>query len=658
MTDIEERPNFYENQYLEASDLGAVVTYSAAQLARHQLGGHRWGIALGLDLREVAGPDNPLDVFVQPGYAWDGFGRAIVVSEPAKLTGDLFTAIDAEFVPGNAPRAVEVWLRHDEQLTKGPKPGFESCDQGASFARVHESFRLEVGPRPQIADQRDPVEVGGRTFDAARTLTTFDPAALLLADTSVPHQMFPDDAGARWLIPVGVMMWLPGNPGNAVARTPTVIERSARSRQYCGVIAGSVEALGGHVRVHDRSLAYSADVTDELLWVEGAARIDGHARIYGHRLELVRAHGENPRIPFHVARVDDVATKKLQLVIGDSDKGTNRLAVGPKNGVDAQTGDDLYAEHLVVTDQARVGVGTSEPKAPLHIPADGLEIGTSAVPADNFYIQSNTDGPRGLRVYDGDIGGGTHVATFTRTGRVGVGTTDPTSVLHVNGALGVRQNALYMSGDPRWSSVTFNAHHNASNSDWVFPDLSKPAVTIEMDNAGGWPRFEVYSTLLNATSTWRSRFRVSGDLGDVGMAANGGNVGIGTYAPTVKLDVRGDVRFGPIGAFVPVAAPVGVRVAWGTVNSSAGMISGAGFTAAKLSKGRYRITFDVAFPVAPTVVVTKVFGGLSVNADNAVRPLENAIVDQILDNSAIIATCDDTGAKADSSFCFIALGPT
>ena len=136
MTTVEQRPNFYEHQYLEAADLTAVVDYSRAQLARTQLGAHRWGIALGLDLREVPGPGSTLDVFVQPGYAWDGFGRAIVVPEPHRIAGALFASIDGEFVPGNPPRLVEVWISYTETATKGPRPGFEECEGGPSFRRV------------------------------------------------------------------------------------------------------------------------------------------------------------------------------------------------------------------------------------------------------------------------------------------------------------------------------------------------------------------------------------------------------------------------------------------------------------------------------------------------------------------------------------------
>ena len=135
-------------------------------------------------------------------------------------------------------------------------------------------------------------------------------------------------------------------------------------------------------------------------------------------------------------------------------------------------------------------------------------------------MQVNADGPQGLRVYNGDMGAGTHVASFTQTGRLGIGTNDPTKLLHVRGDLGLRQNRLYMSGGANnWSSITFNAHHSADGGSWVFPDPAVPAVTIEMDAAGGPSRFEVYSTMLGDNTAWRSRLRVDGHNGNVGMAA-------------------------------------------------------------------------------------------------------------------------------------------
>src|SRR5262249_37423053 len=54
--DQAQRATFYEGQYLGAADLTAVVDYGRVQHARHLLGAHTWGIAMGLELDERPDP--------------------------------------------------------------------------------------------------------------------------------------------------------------------------------------------------------------------------------------------------------------------------------------------------------------------------------------------------------------------------------------------------------------------------------------------------------------------------------------------------------------------------------------------------------------------------------------------------------------------------
>ena len=370
MTEVEARPRFYEGQFLAAADLTAVVDYGRTQRARTLLAGHRWGIALGMDLVEVPGPNSSLDVVVTPGYAVDGFGRPIVVGESAKLPTALFGRIDAMVLPGGAappPVPVEVWIRYDESLDQGPRPGFETCDGGSAYSRVSERFVLEVGPR-DLAAQRDHIEIAGRSMEATQALRTFDPAAPEVVDASIPHQVLPGEGRpALWLVPLGVVLYQPGSPGKLVQRDPGTLQRHALSREYAGVVAGSVEATAGSVRVHDRGKPYSTFRTEELLQVEGEIRSDGDVRIFGHALSFVASHAESPRQPLQVLRRDDLTTgaASLTLVIGEKQAGNNRLVVARKSGADS------YDSKLVVTDRGRVGIGTEEPKAPLHLTDQG-----------------------------------------------------------------------------------------------------------------------------------------------------------------------------------------------------------------------------------------------------------------------------------------------
>src|SRR5260221_396689 len=174
-TNQSQRPQFYENEYLGAGDLTAIVEYSRVQQERHALGAHTWGIAMGLQLKEKAQPGGTgqVDMYIQPGYAWDGFGRPIVVLAPYKIPAGLFSSIPYNAgTPGG--QLVAIWLRYNEIEAQGPRPGFEVCDPADQFARVQESFQIEVGERRYLSDQRDPIIIAGRSVDASLAFQTFD----------------------------------------------------------------------------------------------------------------------------------------------------------------------------------------------------------------------------------------------------------------------------------------------------------------------------------------------------------------------------------------------------------------------------------------------------------------------------------------------------
>src|SRR5262245_43360814 len=142
-----QRPTFYEGQYLGAQDLDATVAYERFQLARHELGAHIWGIGLGLDLRERKMPAGDIEASIVPGIAWDGYGRTIVVAAPTKIPIDKFANFQAD-TPANG-LLIKVWLRYEEGSTRGPAPGYEACMAGSPYARAIETYAIEVGEPPQ-----------------------------------------------------------------------------------------------------------------------------------------------------------------------------------------------------------------------------------------------------------------------------------------------------------------------------------------------------------------------------------------------------------------------------------------------------------------------------------------------------------------------------
>ena len=121
-----QRPKFYEEQYLGAADLTAAVDYGRIQSARHALGAHTWGIAAGLQLKEKEAPTGggQVEMFIQPGYAWDGFGRPIVVLASYKIPAELFKSIP--FAAGSpAGQLIKVWLCYNESATQRARPDFK-----------------------------------------------------------------------------------------------------------------------------------------------------------------------------------------------------------------------------------------------------------------------------------------------------------------------------------------------------------------------------------------------------------------------------------------------------------------------------------------------------------------------------------------------------
>src|SRR5438552_4153354 len=215
----DQRPSFYQGQYLGPDDLTATVDYSRIQLARHSLGAHTWGVVIGLQLIEKPSPagNNQVDVFLEPGYAWDGFGRPIVVLSPYKIPAQLFqniaydaSADDPGISHDTAPgHLVQIWLRYSESANRPPAIGFEVCDTASQSSRVQETFGVVVGELTNASDQRDPISIGGRQVDALQALKAFDSNAPLIFDTSIPQQALPEDnALAVWLIPVGCVRWL------------------------------------------------------------------------------------------------------------------------------------------------------------------------------------------------------------------------------------------------------------------------------------------------------------------------------------------------------------------------------------------------------------------------------------------------------------------
>jgi hypothetical protein len=228
----------------------------------------------------------------------------------------------------------------------------------------------------------------------------------------------------------------------------------------------------------------------------------------------------------------------------------SQVALQAPGGLSIQTGSPPAAA-LTVSAGGDVTIGTTARAGNLEVQGNlkalGLEVSgdlhlgaarLSSVQDNRMEIHA----PGDIRCFTGS-GAGTERLTVLANGNVGIGTGAPSHRLEVNDHSGIRQNRLYLGGGDGWSSLTYNAFHNGLNNAWIFPDPTRSAVTVEMDDSNfNGPRFDVYSTTLGNTTNWKQLLAIRGDSGNVLMGHTGGSVGIGTTDPAYKLDVADRMR--------------------------------------------------------------------------------------------------------------------
>jgi hypothetical protein len=576
--DQSQRARFYEGQYLGAEDLAALEEHPRVEEARHALGAHTWGIAVGLDLVERTLPSGEIENVVMPGYAWDGYGRPIVVLAPLKISP--LKLVNYQGITPPEGVLVKVWLRYAEQETRNPAPGFAACGVGDQHARIVETYALEVGePMP---GPHDAVTIAGGPVEARAARKAFNAKAPLLFDESVPFQDFPEDPRPRWLLPIGYVRWqkLAGQPGAFAPRVDNPPGDSAKDadvirqfRQYIGVVAETLHAADGVIRLRDRALDPDPQKTffhpprakedpanpDDLVWIEGSLRVQGDARLAGGQLEWRNKEGLDGDTPTVLRRTDggkapgQTGGRSLEVVIGKVGQEDSRFAVGPLKS------DGKLTDRLTVLSTGNVGIDSDTPKATLQLKTltaldqgeldgrtwsnlgenahfDGswqridatkagvnLHMSAQALGTEFRFLRLEADGSRRNI---GIIGTET---SYIREGRFGVGNIDPVSQVQVKAL-----TAIDEGGSPEgiWSNFGQNAYYDGS---WRRVDDKKPGVNLHMNPDGQEQEFRFLKMDKDGNHDNIAT------LGTGTSYINGDRLGVGTKAPAATLDVNGRV---------------------------------------------------------------------------------------------------------------------
>jgi hypothetical protein len=659
--DQTQRPRFYEGQYLSSDDLSGIIDHLQVLQARHAIGGHTWGIAMGLTLVQKPSAADPSQVtmFLQPGYAWDGFGRPIVALAPYTIPAERFQAYEYDAAKDEPNgRLVEIWIGYREVNFQPPRPGFESCDAGDRNARVQETFEIHVGSRPKHEQQHDPVQVHNYVADAQQVLQKLDPAAPLIYDESIPQQTLPTDGGAMWLVPVGYVRWKPDpNPlaiGTFRSLDADDLVKGRAFRIPVGVVAGAVEAADGTIRMKDRTKDFTRQPSPDLVWIEGDLRMQG-------QIGFRDAAGDDHGVPRGRRAVEKNAAggRDLQVLIGKEDKGKNHLAIGP---LDASG--TTIVERVTVQDDGNVGINTAAPQAKLHV-TDGnirwannselttheggaIELGGNdktdgtGTPHIDFHIKKGAAEDFNSRIIaDGDGRLTVDAEVLQATHTIGIGTGSPEASLHV------------ANGDIQWGN-----HSRLSTDQGGAIELGgSPTVA-----ASGTPYIDFHFKGTIGDFNARVINDADGRLTvDAAVLRATGKIGVGVDTPAEPLEVRGTVKLGEdAGLFAP-GAEENLRIVHGIVSPGGVFTTGSGYSVMQFLPGAYIVTFKTPFIGLPSVTVTQIFqdpfSAFASFFNVFGSSLDNAVINFVTKDQFVVTTGDSFGFLVGRWFSFIAIGP-
>ncbi len=288
---------------------------------------------------------------------------------------------------------------------------------------------------------------------------------------------------------------------------------------------------------------------------------------------------------------------------------------------------DGLTPRMVFDQFGQVGIGTINPTQRLQIDhSNDFSVSLTAPNNANMYLAFGTPAfyNRGLIQYNNASNmmtfwtNNTEKMHITSAGNVGIGTNNPSSMLHIV--------------SPTFNFINLVTTGGNSNVNLDFTTTGSGAAQFKQNGGTGGFTFFPEGVWLNPT---------------LSVIPNGttGRVGIGTYNPTQSLSVVGNITLGSSSQFYATGDSENLRLLRGHIQGNGSISSGSGFTVNKLGTGSYQIVFNIPFSNTATPVATPVSTGIICRV-------------QGLSSNSIQVDCFTTGGSAaDAIFTFIVIGP-